>query len=161
RAGCGAVFSITEKGEEKLVVVWEVDERNFTNEAPEEIYSKIREGIARHHELHVHAISFVRKGSVPKTSSGKIQRQFTKDAFLEGTLDVYKQWIGGSPKLAKTQDALEDQKTSQATSTASMRAPSYRIVEKWLVEKLASKLEIPEAEIDLQRPFQSFGLDSK
>ena len=50
--------------------------------------SQIRRDVAREHELVVDTIVLVRAGSIPKTSSGKIQRHACRDAFLERSLDV-------------------------------------------------------------------------
>jgi 8-amino-7-oxononanoate synthase len=54
----------------------------------------IRSRLAREHEVAVEAIAFVRPNSVPKTSSGKIQRHACRKQFLEGTLEVVEQHVG-------------------------------------------------------------------
>ena len=48
----------------------------------------IRRAVAGEHDLNVDAIVLIRAGSVPKTSSGKIQRHACKQGYLDGTLDV-------------------------------------------------------------------------
>ena len=48
--------------------------------------------MAAEHELALDAIVLIKAGSVPKTSSGKIQRHACRDGYLAGTLDVVGQW---------------------------------------------------------------------
>lgn len=54
----------------------------------EEIISNIRQNVARNHGLQVHQIVLIRFGTIPRTSSGKIQRYACQNAFLEGTLNI-------------------------------------------------------------------------
>ena len=115
-----AAFSVAIDGEEKLVVVAEVErryrqrrqqgeteaqfqaaerrrmERRQENLNPgfevdldnapifEEIINNIRQAVNRNHGLQVHEVWLLRFGSIPKTSSGKIQRYACKKSFLEG-----------------------------------------------------------------------------
>ena len=48
--------------------------------------------MAAEHELSVDSIVLVRAGSIPRTSSGKIQRHVCRDAFLDRSLDVVAEW---------------------------------------------------------------------
>jgi acyl-CoA synthetase (AMP-forming)/AMP-acid ligase II len=89
RHHCGAAFSVPDHNdEEQLVVVQEV-ERTFRRLiAIEEIVASIREAITREHEVAAREIVLIRTGSLPKTTSGKIQRNLTRQMFLTGTLSV-------------------------------------------------------------------------
>jgi acyl-CoA synthetase (AMP-forming)/AMP-acid ligase II len=86
RAGCGAAFSVERDGEERLVVVFEV-ERTLKPEARAGQIDLIRAAIVRDHELNAGDVVLLRAGAVPKTSSGKIQRRACRAAYLDGTLD--------------------------------------------------------------------------
>ena len=77
RADCGAAFSIDVEGEERLVVVQEV-EREHRKPNVDEIVAAIRTAVARQHDLQVHAIALVKTMTIPKTSSGKIKRRETR-----------------------------------------------------------------------------------
>ena len=46
------------------------------------------------------AIVLIRSGSVPKTSSGKIQRHACRAAYLAGTLEVVAQWPAAALAVA-------------------------------------------------------------
>ena len=67
-----AAISVDMDGEEKLVVLAEV-KRHFKGES-EEICKSIRTNIATIHEIQVETIKLLKQGTLPKTSSGKIQR---------------------------------------------------------------------------------------
>ena len=88
RPGGGAAFSIDADGGERMVIVQELERRHVRNAAMDEVTTAVRRAVAEHHELEVHALVLVRTGSIPKTSSGKIQRRATKAAYLEGALQV-------------------------------------------------------------------------
>jgi acyl-CoA synthetase (AMP-forming)/AMP-acid ligase II len=89
RRHCGAAFSVPDQeGQEQLIVVQEV-ERTFRRQiAIEEIVASIREAITREHEVAAREIVLIRTGSLPKTTSGKIQRNLTRQMFLAGTLSL-------------------------------------------------------------------------
>ena len=89
RRDCGAAFAISEEdGNEKLTVVQEVERTYRKNLDANEIAARIREAIARQHEIAVHAIALIPPATLPKTTSGKVQRSLAKKLWLEGALEV-------------------------------------------------------------------------
>jgi amino acid adenylation domain-containing protein len=86
RPGCGAAFSVEVDEEERLVVVQEVEQRTQSN--LHEVAAAVRHAVAEQHDAHVHAVVLIKAGSLPKTSSGKIQRLTCRDKFVAGSLDV-------------------------------------------------------------------------
>jgi acyl-CoA synthetase (AMP-forming)/AMP-acid ligase II len=44
--------------------------------------------VAAEHEIRTHTVLLVKTGTVPKTSSGKIQRQTCRQHFLNNTLNL-------------------------------------------------------------------------
>ena len=93
RAGAGAAFVVEIEGRERLVIVHEAERgRQRDREAMAEAFDAIRRHVAAEHELAVEAIVLVKAGSIPKTSSGKIQRHACREEFLKGTLEVVEQW---------------------------------------------------------------------
>lgn len=104
RPGCGAAFTVDVHDAAKLVIVYEIDRRQKGELA--EIFEAIRRDVSREHELIVDAIVLVKAGSIPKTSSGKIQRHACRNAFLAGSLEVVERshagdfvWSAGGPAL--------------------------------------------------------------
>lgn len=88
----GAVFSVDVAGEERLVVLHEVD-RGHRNEDWASVVNRIRQTIVEHHEIETHAVVLPRQASLPRTTSGKIQRRRCRQLYLDGQLKVVHQWI--------------------------------------------------------------------
>ena len=86
RTGCGAAFSVEIGGKERLVVVQEI-EHDYQALDTNDVVRAIQQAVAQQHKLQAYAVVLVKIGSIPKTSSGKIQRQACRASFLAGTLD--------------------------------------------------------------------------
>jgi acyl-CoA synthetase (AMP-forming)/AMP-acid ligase II len=85
REGCVAAFGIERDGEERLVVVQEL--RRTAEEADAaEVAMQVRHAVAQHHGVQVDSVVFVRPGTVPKTSSGKVRRAACRTSYVDGTL---------------------------------------------------------------------------
>ncbi|MEO0706948.1 MAG: fatty acyl-AMP ligase [Cyanobacteria bacterium J06649_5] len=92
RAGGIAAFSVEAKGEEQLVIISEIERTHIRQINVQAVASSLRQAIAAAHNLQVHAILLIKPGSMPKTSSGKIQRYRCKQLFLTGGFCVVKDW---------------------------------------------------------------------
>jgi acyl-CoA synthetase (AMP-forming)/AMP-acid ligase II len=104
RPGCCAVFSFQVMDEERHVIAVEIDRRlsrgqiaDKGNEDLEkdrgsldsrEVARAIVQSVAELHELRIDNVLLLRTGSLPKTTSGKIQRYQCRDRYLEGSLEV-------------------------------------------------------------------------
>jgi acyl-CoA synthetase (AMP-forming)/AMP-acid ligase II len=110
RPACCAAFSVEISDEERLVVAAEVEPRYAPNPHTngdgngngngashahvngrlaldvEAMVRAIRRAVAQEHDVRVHAVLLLRAGSIPKTSSGKLQRRACQAGFLDGTL---------------------------------------------------------------------------
>lgn len=89
-SGAGAAIVIGDDGSEQLVVVQEVARRRDLDFAA--ITETIRKRIALVHDLPVSAVVLIKTSSIPKTSSGKIQRHACRDGYLAGTLAAVATW---------------------------------------------------------------------
>jgi 8-amino-7-oxononanoate synthase len=92
----GAAFMVNDNSEpphEHLVIVQEL-ERRFKGEAAP-IFSAIQKAVAMEHEIPVKAVVLVKSGSIPKTSSGKIQHHACRNGFLDGSLSEIDRWVSG------------------------------------------------------------------
>ncbi|WP_426752409.1 amino acid adenylation domain-containing protein [Myxococcus sp. Y35] len=92
RPGCAAAFAVDVDDEERLVLVQEVAAKVATPEAGAEVVASIRAALGEVHGLAAHAVVLIAAGTLPKTSSGKVQRRATREAFLAGALDVVHAW---------------------------------------------------------------------
>jgi acyl-CoA synthetase (AMP-forming)/AMP-acid ligase II len=100
RANCTVAFSVDLDGEEQPIVVAEVD-RSYVRPQKlgregntdsqdidrQELIKAIRRAVAGDHDLQVHTTLLLKPGSIPKTSSGKIQRHACRTNFLDGKLN--------------------------------------------------------------------------
>jgi acyl-CoA synthetase (AMP-forming)/AMP-acid ligase II/alkylation response protein AidB-like acyl-CoA dehydrogenase/acyl carrier protein len=81
RPGCSAAFAVEENGESRLVVVAELSADDVDRD---EIRRAIRRAVGDEHEVIASAIAFAPRGSIPKTSSGKLQRHLCRESYLAG-----------------------------------------------------------------------------
>ncbi|WP_319420823.1 hybrid fatty acyl-AMP ligase/type I polyketide synthase [Pleurocapsa sp. FMAR1] len=88
RAGNVAAFAVEVAGEEKLVVTAEIKRTYLRKLDVNEVTKAIRQAVAQNHELQIHAIVLLKTGSIPKTSSGKIQRHACEAGYLDGSLNT-------------------------------------------------------------------------
>lgn len=88
RANCGAAFAVPdERGEETLVIVQEIERTERNRIDPTEMKGLIRENVTDQHELFARHIVLIRPGTLPKTTSGKIQRSLARKLWLERRLE--------------------------------------------------------------------------
>ncbi|MGB8324050.1 MAG: fatty acyl-AMP ligase [Candidatus Acidiferrum sp.] len=84
-----AAFPLTIDGEESLGVVQELNRKDHPSTIEfEEVAAKIREQISLEFEVRAYAVALVRRNTIPKTSSGKIQRRACRAALLDGSLET-------------------------------------------------------------------------
>jgi acyl carrier protein len=90
RKGCIVAFGIKDQasGTEKMVVVAESRESNEARRS--EMAAKITEVVSRGLGLPPDRVELLPLGSIPKTSSGKLRREETKQLYLAGTLSENK-----------------------------------------------------------------------
>jgi len=109
RAGSLAAFAVDHEGRERVVIVAELERGRRDRAEILAAMDAIRSRLAREHEVSAEAIVFVRPNSVPKTSSGKIQRHACRRQFLDNTLEVVEQhvsWLEPAPPAAAPGPAL-------------------------------------------------------
>jgi len=90
RPNCGAAFIVEVKGQEHLVIAQEVERAYLRKLNIDEVVTSIRREVARGHSINAYHVVLLKTGSIPKTSSGKIQRHACKMGFVNDTLDILK-----------------------------------------------------------------------
>jgi acyl-CoA synthetase (AMP-forming)/AMP-acid ligase II len=91
RPGCSCAFSV-DLGEERLVLVAEVQREDAGRDLSSEL-DAIRAALAREHDATANVLVFVEAGALPKTSSGKLQRSATREAYFSGALQVLERLV--------------------------------------------------------------------
>ena len=156
RPGCGAVFSIDEDGEERLVVVHEVERTSLRDLDVEDVALAIRRVVSEQHELEVYAVVLIKTATLLKTSSGKIQRQANREAYLRGELPV----VGKSiVQVAVDMDSAFSGEIDSATPSSGRRL-GYAQIREILIVRIAHRLKVDARSIDDHVPFTSLGLSS-
>jgi amino acid adenylation domain-containing protein len=155
RPSCGAAFSIDVEGEERLVIVQEVTRSHRALDV-EEVTSAVRQAVAQEHEISVHAIVLIRHGTIPKTSSGKLQRHACKIRFLTNALEV----VGSSIlEEASTNEESEPFIDRETLLTLSTRERQDSLIAA-LRAHAARALGVPPAKVESHRALTALGLDS-
>ena len=93
RKGCGACFSIPGPEGERVILVQEV-KASEKNNTLRPVAAAIKQRVFREHGVALHGVCLVLPHTIPKTSSGKIQRKACKEGFMKGTLRVLARWEG-------------------------------------------------------------------
>ncbi len=115
RQNAGACFAVEQDGREQLVIVQEVERR--VKDGFDAIFQAIRRAVSLEHELAVDAIVLIKPGTIPRTSSNKIQRFACRQAYLEGTLEVVASWKRGDTPDEWKEPALTASSVRQTGET--------------------------------------------
>ena len=142
-----AAFAIEVDGQEQLVVVQEVNRpRKLDLDA---VAESIRQAVQMEHRVPLYALVFIKAGTLPKTSSGKVQRQATRELFSRDQLDVIRQW-----RFASTLGTLS------APTAVDRPLPSKDEIRGWLVARIARHCRVPENQINPREAIAHYVLDS-
>ncbi|HEY0603570.1 MAG TPA: HAD-IIIC family phosphatase [Herpetosiphonaceae bacterium] len=154
RPGCGAAFTIEVDGAEQLVIAQEV-ERQHRHDDLDLLIGTIRQAVAEQHDLHVYAVALLKPGSIPKTSSGKIQRHACRAGFLENTLAII-----GQSTLDGFDREQSELRLNRAELIAAEQAAQPALVTTYLQHQVARALGVAPSRINVEQPLVALGLDS-
>ncbi len=152
RPGCGAAFAVAKDESEELVVVQEVRRSELEGTDAYDVIGAIRRTLLREDALRPHAVVLIEARTIPKTSSGKIQRHATRQAFLAGSLEVIAQDVS-EPEEDGGLLGLEELSAYPAGEREA-------VLEESLKRSLASALEVDLSEVATDAPLADTGLDS-
>jgi acyl transferase domain-containing protein/acyl-CoA synthetase (AMP-forming)/AMP-acid ligase II/NADPH:quinone reductase-like Zn-dependent oxidoreductase/acyl carrier protein len=125
RPACGAAFSIDVDGAERLVIVQEVNDR--ASVPTEDVVAAIRRALTESHEVHPDAVVLIEPRSIPRTSSGKIQRYACREALLAGTLDVVYEWRDRENRPDRKQNGASQPRSGLVWDYLSAQSFSHRL----------------------------------
>jgi acyl-CoA synthetase (AMP-forming)/AMP-acid ligase II/acyl carrier protein len=171
----GAAFAISDDGQERLVVVHQLD-RQFRDADQQQVLQAIRRAIVEQHELDPYAIVLIRQTSLPITSSGKVQRNLCREQYLAGELKIVHSWTNPADGIASAPGRINVEVSRQgirARRSRTARPAADRFgtrsveldraaerIEAWLLEWLVGRLNLDPADVSRDRPFAEFGVDS-
>jgi acyl-CoA synthetase (AMP-forming)/AMP-acid ligase II len=93
RPGGGAAFEVREPDTPRLVIVQEVERRCRQLDVAQ-LLGDIRQAVSEQHDLQVDDIQLLEFGSIPRTTSGKVQHHLCRAGYESGTL---RPWKGKGP----------------------------------------------------------------
>ncbi|CAN5502678.1 fatty acyl-AMP ligase [soil metagenome] len=91
KPGAGAAFEVSSGESSKLVIAQELDRKLGRGLDLPQLAGDIRQAVAEAHALQVHDVVFLEPGSLPKTTSGKIQRYVCRREYEANALRRWKQ----------------------------------------------------------------------
>ncbi len=185
RADCGAAFAVEVGGEERLVVVQEVERRYIRKLDADAVIGAIRQSVSREHEIQAYAVVLIKTSSLPKTTSGKVQRQLCRERFIQGSLKVVAQCVGYSQeadpetplqagKECRPGHMMADTSAASRLQACTLKAGELesgdmgtedtlelvRVIESYIAKKVAGLLNISSSRVDVQGPLNTLGMDS-
>ncbi len=99
QAGAVGAFAVETDNQERLIIVAETERRRRKDWT--DVIDKVRRRVTAEHDLPPDGIVLVRFGSIPKTSSGKIQRSACRQQFLNGELLEVAEWYSWTREPAR------------------------------------------------------------
>ncbi|MBV8416370.1 MAG: acyltransferase domain-containing protein, partial [Verrucomicrobia bacterium] len=162
RANSGAAFSVEREGEERLVIVQEVNRTHLRKVDVAAVAATLSAAIADEHQLQLYALILTKPGAVPKTSSGKIQRREVKALFEAGKIaDVIAEWHAPRVRMDISKgDNLGESLNSTMAEATSLQTPDRRTLEDWLSDFCIRRFGISRSELDPGTPLSRYGMDS-
>ncbi len=92
RLSGGAAFAVADpRGGERVIIVQEVERAHRSQIDPRELEGCIREAVATEHDVAIHTVVLIRPGALPKTTSGKVQRDLARRLWQRGELEFLDQ----------------------------------------------------------------------
>lgn len=153
-----AAFLVPAEDGEQVVIVQEIKRMERQLDI-EELAACIRQAVAAEHGLQISEIVFIRPGTMPKTTSGKLQRSECRAAYGDGRLKVI-----GISALASGDDLITravpaSVLSADRTDLAEVRQPADD-VRRHLHEQVAQVLGLAVHQVDPGTALTSLGLDS-
>jgi amino acid adenylation domain-containing protein len=154
RQGSNAAFPLTVNGTEGIVLVQEV-ERHYRDWALAEIFQSIQSAVISEHGVPLYAIVLIKPGSIPKTSSGKIQRHLCRDGFLGDSLASVALHIRDTT-TSKWEEGLLSSETILSTNPDEQKTFLLEYLKEQVARVLGESVEM----VDTSQPVYALGMDS-
>ncbi|MCJ8273675.1 MAG: phosphopantetheine-binding protein, partial [Psychrosphaera sp.] len=149
----GALFEVaTDEFNSQLVLVQELSRQGARHGATQAdhqaLIAQLVDRVSQAHELKMAAVILIKTMTLPKNSSGKIQRINCRDAYLQGQLQSVATW----------HRAVDSDTTYQAIPHITRL--DEQSITAWIVSWIAQRLNMPEIMVSPQQPLTQMGLDS-
>jgi phthiocerol/phenolphthiocerol synthesis type-I polyketide synthase C len=155
--GAGAAFALEADDEERLIVLQEVDRKVYKTLSAYALLTlgnKLNQAIVEQHEISAHTIALVPK-SLPKTTSGKIQRQECLKLFNNGQFADYVVF----EKRSKKVDASPVQQVKP--SVEEVDSPKYQKILNFIAEQIAHYTRTALADFSTTVPLKTYNMSGE
>jgi 8-amino-7-oxononanoate synthase len=137
RPGFTAAFGVASDDRERLVLVAEVA-RQHKPEADRALFQAVRTELAATVGVVPEEIILIRQNTIPRTSSGKIQRRACRVAYLGDALEIVGRWKARGSDVVAPNDAISA----------------------FVIDWVREELQVDPARLDPQTKLRELGLDS-
>ena len=144
RGGRCASFAIDGAGTERVVVVQEVARTEVRRLRDTEIIGAIRSAVREALELELEMVVLLPPGTIPRTSSGKLQRSLCRKLLLDGGLEILSQSSATPSHAERSRSVLADAQS----------------IEEWTIRWLTRRLGLDASAIEPDGAFADLGLNS-
>ncbi|MFT7430341.1 MAG: acyl-CoA synthetase (AMP-forming)/AMP-acid ligase II/acyl carrier protein, partial [Colwellia sp.] len=141
-----AIFEVnTNSNTKEVVLIQELTRKAFKQKNYQEIIKKIRALVAEVHELKLTSIVLLKPATLAKTSSGKIQRIATRNAYINKQLSIVDSW---------QQDTLVNIQLAPISSFTANNIAT------WVMQWIAIRISVDVSELSATQQLTQIGLDS-
>ncbi|CAO3383215.1 AMP-binding protein [Azospirillum argentinense] len=127
------------------------------------LVERIREAVAAEHGVAVSGVVLARRGGVPRTASGKLQRAACRDRLLAGDLDTLLVWNEAGaivPTVRPAEPPPVAIRVAAPRLAGLDRAAAAAVLSEWLMHVVGDAAQIAVADLDADTHFGLYGLDS-
>ncbi|MER7584619.1 condensation domain-containing protein [Kitasatospora sp. NPDC097691] len=152
RSGCGAAVAAEHDGEQVLVVLQEVEGRALATIDVAQATAAVRAAVMDRCDVAVHEVLLLRPGTVPKTTSGKIQRSLSRQRYAAGEFEA----LGDGP-AAPAAETVPGPAEVAALAPAERTALVHRVLRQRIADALGGTADqVATTGV----PLTSLGIDS-
>jgi acyl transferase domain-containing protein/acyl-CoA synthetase (AMP-forming)/AMP-acid ligase II/SAM-dependent methyltransferase/acyl carrier protein len=148
----GAAFAVETPDGAEVVLVYEVP-REYRAGSGEELFAGMRGRIAELFELELNKLVLVKIGTIPRASSGKVQRQECARRFQSGELTAIETISSASTPTEKSEE-------SSLARPVSAARDAEAALRDWLIAWLARHLKVLAHQIDVYKSWSAYGMGS-
>jgi len=157
-SGYGAAFVADDHGPQHLVLVQEIARRGAVDFAS--VLDAVRGAVLDEHGLALGAVVLVRSGTIPRTSSGKVQRHACRAAFLAGELKPLAEYSGSPVDDAGPSTSIRPGVENAGSSTAQPASQFWQAALAAVRQHARALAGAPLPDLTPDTPIADLGLDS-
>ncbi len=146
-SGISAAFATDEGDEPCVVLMLEVPPAADRAQLVA-LAGRVRIAVSQASELTAQRVVFVRSGTLPRTTSGKIRRAESRTRLLNGQIDILHD------------DQLDTSIAVPDPATVTAATPTPAVLEGYLLGIVSRLLRVPPGKVDPRQSLMSLGLDS-